>query len=70
MLSNDELMKTARAYAECSMNETKTGMALFISQCAVNYRLKAICERFGKNPKNFYELAELLEVNHDTGNNQ
>lgn len=60
-INDDELMHTARIYAECGMNMNKTAMVLFMHRNTVVYRVQLIKQRFGVDIQNFYELAELLQ---------
>ena len=51
-----------RGYANNNMNALQTAHNIFFSKRVVYYHLNAIKRKTGKNPHNFYELQELLEM--------
>ena len=61
-LSDDDLFRTAKAFAENNMSLTTTANTMFLHKNTVKYRLDEAKIRFGKNPYSFYELAELIGV--------
>lgn len=51
-----------RGYANNNMNALQTAHNIFFSKRVVYYHLNAIKKKTGKNPRNFYELHELLQM--------
>ena len=51
-----------RGYANNNMNAFQTAHNIFFSRRVVYYHLNAIKRKTGKNPRNFYELQELLQM--------
>ena len=61
MLNFDDLVKTAKAFADANMRANFAADALHLAESAVAYRLNKLHEKTGLNPYNFYELHEILE---------
>jgi len=61
MMDKKEIKRTLMAYAESGMKKNTAAKKLFLSGTGFEYRLRQIKRITGKNPKNFFELAELLE---------
>lgn len=51
-----------RGYANNNMNALQTAHNIFFSKRVVYYHLNAIKHKTGKDPRNFWELLELLEM--------
>ena len=51
--------------AECNMNASETGKRIFMSPSAVKWNLDRIKEITGKDPRNFYDLMELVKMVKD-----
>lgn len=49
-------------YANCSMNGSEVARNLYMSRTSIDYRLYAIYNKTGLNPKNFYDLSKLLKL--------
>ena len=49
-----------RVYADCGMNAAEAGRRLFRAGANVWYHLNAIQKKTGKDPRNFWQLCELL----------
>ena len=60
MMDKKEIRRTLLIYAESGMKKNMAARRLFISGTGLEYRLGQIKKVTGKNPKNFFELAELL----------
>jgi len=60
-LNNDDLL-VLRAYADANMNGTAAGKLAHFSREAIYDHLDKIHILTGKNPRNFYELHELLKM--------
>lgn len=56
----ETIEKTIQTFAECDMNVLKASKMLFIHRNAMEYRLKMIKDKTGLDPKNFYDLVELV----------
>jgi sugar diacid utilization regulator len=50
------------AFAEHDMNVRETAMASYMSWTNVNFHLNRIYKLTGLNPKNFYDLVELVKM--------
>ena len=51
-----------RGYANNNMNAKQTAHNIFYSRRMVHYHLNAIKNKTGKDPKNFFQLQELLQM--------
>ncbi|WP_045523314.1 CdaR family transcriptional regulator [Neobacillus niacini] len=59
---NDELIKTLQVYLSCNLNANETATRLIIHRNTLNYRLNRIFKITGKDPKNIWELVELIFI--------
>lgn len=50
------------AYADNSMSRTATAKSLFHAKSTIDYQMQKIRENTGKDPKNFYDLCDLLPI--------
>ena len=48
------------AYARCGMRISRAAKELFYSNGSIIYYFKKVKKKTGLDPRNFYELAELL----------
>lgn len=61
MLNIDDLIKTAKAFADANMRIKYAANKMYMAKSSVVYRLKQLHKITGLNPYNFYELHEILK---------
>lgn len=54
--------KLILTYAKCDMNRSEAGRKLYMHVNTVDYHLKKIKKETGLDPKKFYDLIKLLEM--------
>ena len=50
------------SYAENNMDVSKTARATHYHRNTMEYHLKRIAEKYGLNPRKFYDLIDLVDV--------
>ena len=53
------------ALADCAMNANAAAKQMYMSRSTVNYNIKIIKAITGKDPRNFYNLYDLVQMVKD-----
>ena len=59
---DERLARILLLYADNNMNVQATANQLFFHRNSILYHLNTIYNRTGKNPRNFYDLCELVPM--------
>ena len=54
------------ALAECGMNMSEVARRLHWHRNTILYRIRQIFKTYGKNPLDFYDLSDLLQIARET----
>lgn len=63
---SDRMREVILALAECDMNIQRAARRIYLSRSCMDYHIRRIHEKTGLNPRRFYDLEQLVEMQRES----